>query len=38
VTSLADLGLTCSLEDADAALLSAFTGVFGPVTPAEPLV
>jgi lipoyl(octanoyl) transferase len=36
VTSLADLGLTCSLEDADAALLSAFAGVFGPVTPAEP--
>jgi lipoyl(octanoyl) transferase len=38
VTSLADLGLTCSLEDADDALRSAFTGVFGPVTPAEPPV
>jgi lipoyl(octanoyl) transferase len=38
VTSLADLGLTCSLDDADEALRSAFSGVFGPVTPAEPPV
>lgn len=36
VTSLADLGLTCSLDDADAALRAAFTEVFGPTRDAAP--
>jgi lipoyl(octanoyl) transferase len=34
VTSLADLGLTVTMEDFDAALLSAFRQVFGPVAAA----
>ena len=33
VTSLVDLGLTATLEDADEALKSAFIQVFGPVRP-----
>ncbi len=32
VTSLVDLGLPVTMEDADAALLSAFQPIFGPVT------
>jgi lipoyl(octanoyl) transferase len=36
VTSLADLGLTCTMEDADEALRQAFAEVFGAVTPAQP--
>ncbi|HSV03134.1 MAG TPA: lipoyl(octanoyl) transferase LipB [Phenylobacterium sp.] len=35
VTSLADLGLAASLEQADAALLASFREVFGPAEPAE---
>lgn len=33
VTSLVDLGVPATMDEADAALKSAFTGVFGPVTP-----
>jgi lipoyl(octanoyl) transferase len=33
VTSLADLGFSAPMADVDAALLSAFEEVFGPVTP-----
>ena len=36
VTSLADLGATASLEDADAALKAAFITIFGPVADAPP--
>ena len=36
VTSLVDLGLPVTLEDADAALKASFTEVFGPVTDAPP--
>lgn len=36
VTSLADLGLTASLAEADAALRRAFERVFGPVVAAPP--
>jgi lipoyl(octanoyl) transferase len=36
VTSLADLGLTCTMDDADEALRQAFGEVFGAVTPAQP--
>jgi lipoyl(octanoyl) transferase len=36
VTSLVDLGLPVSLDEADAALKAAFTDVFGPVREAEP--
>ncbi|MCA6252346.1 MAG: lipoyl(octanoyl) transferase LipB, partial [Phenylobacterium sp.] len=36
VTSLADLGLTCSMEDADEALRAAFREVFGEIEPAQP--
>ena len=32
VTSLADLGLTTSMDDADVALKTAFEQVFGPVS------
>jgi lipoyl(octanoyl) transferase len=35
VTSLLDLGLPVSLDDADEALKRSFAEVFGPVTPAE---
>jgi lipoyl(octanoyl) transferase len=35
VTSLLDLGLPVSLDDADEALKRSFVEVFGPVTPAE---
>jgi lipoyl(octanoyl) transferase len=36
VTSLADLGLTCTMDDADEALRQAFGEVFGAVSPAQP--
>jgi len=36
VTSLVDLGLPVTMEDADMALKAAFEAVFGPVTPAAP--
>jgi lipoyl(octanoyl) transferase len=36
VTSLVDLGLPVTLDDADAALKTSFTELFGPVEPAEP--
>ena len=36
VTSLADLGLTGSMDDADEALRQAFAEVFGAVRPAQP--
>ena len=36
VTSLADLGATASLADADAALKEAFGAIFGPVADAPP--
>jgi lipoyl(octanoyl) transferase len=36
VTSLVDLGLPVTLDDADAALKASFTRRFGPVEPAEP--
>ncbi|MES2894392.1 MAG: lipoyl(octanoyl) transferase LipB [Pseudomonadota bacterium] len=35
VTSLVDLGLPVTMDEADAALKASFVGVFGPVTPAE---
>ncbi|HEY3812212.1 MAG TPA: lipoyl(octanoyl) transferase LipB [Caulobacteraceae bacterium] len=38
VTSLVDLGLPVGLDDADAALKTAFEKVFGPVEPARPPV
>lgn len=38
VTSLLDLGLTASMDDADAALKAAFQSVFGEVTEAAPPV
>ena len=38
VTSLAALGTTASMADADAALKAAFVAVFGPVEDAAPLV
>ena len=31
VTSLVDLGLPVTMDDADAALKSAFTEIFGPI-------
>lgn len=36
VTSLADLGLTCTMDDADEALRQAFREVFGALAPADP--
>lgn len=36
VTSLLDLGLTATMDDADAALKAAFQDVFGPVVAAPP--
>ena len=36
VTSLVDLGLPVTMDEADAALRSSFERVFGPVTPGEP--
>ena len=36
VTSLVDLGLPVTMDDADAALKRGFEGVFGPVAPASP--
>jgi lipoyl(octanoyl) transferase len=36
VTSLADLGLTCTMDDADEALRQAFREVFGALEPAQP--
>ncbi len=36
VTSLADLGLTATMDDADVALKAAFSAVFGPVADAPP--
>lgn len=36
VTSLVDLGLPVTLDEADAALMAAFQDVFGPVQPAQP--
>ncbi len=36
VTSLVDLGRPATMDDADAALRSAFTRTFGPVRPAAP--
>lgn len=36
VTSLADLGLTASMDDADEALRQAFREIFGEVVPADP--
>jgi lipoyl(octanoyl) transferase len=38
VTSLVDLGLPVTLDEADAALRASFTKVFGPVEEAEPPV
>ncbi len=38
VTSLVDLGLPVSMDEADAALKTAFTRVFGPVEPAVALL
>jgi lipoyl(octanoyl) transferase len=38
VTSLVDLGLPVGLDDADAALKTSFTQLFGPVEAAEPPV
>lgn len=35
VTSLVDLGLPVTMDEADAALKASFVEVFGPVTPAE---
>jgi lipoyl(octanoyl) transferase len=37
VTSLVDLGLPVTMDDADAALRAAFEEIFGPVTQAPPL-
>jgi len=36
VTSLVDLGLPVTLDEADAALLASFRQIFGAATPAEP--
>ena len=36
VTSLLDLGLPVTLDEADAALLASFRQIFGPTTPADP--
>ena len=36
VTSLADLGMTASMDDADEALRQAFREIFGEVVPADP--
>jgi len=36
VTSLVDLGLPATMQDADEALKQAFIEVFGPVRPADP--
>jgi lipoyl(octanoyl) transferase len=36
VTSLADLGLTCTMDDADEALRQAFREDFGALAPADP--
>ncbi|HEX6860197.1 MAG TPA: lipoyl(octanoyl) transferase LipB [Caulobacteraceae bacterium] len=36
VTSLVDLGLPVTMDEADGALRAAFERVFGPVTPSEP--
>ena len=36
VTSLVDLGLPVTMDEADAALRASFETVFGPVTAAEP--
>lgn len=36
VTSLADLGLTCTMDDADEALRASFREVFGEIEPAQP--
>jgi lipoyl(octanoyl) transferase len=38
VTSLVDLGLPVTLDEADAALRASFQDVFGPVTDSMPLV
>jgi lipoyl(octanoyl) transferase len=38
VTSLVDLGLPVTLDEADAALRASFAEVFGPVTDSRPLV
>ncbi|WP_293369982.1 lipoyl(octanoyl) transferase LipB [Phenylobacterium sp.] len=38
VTSLVDLGLPVTLDEADAALRASFEEVFGPLAPAEPPV
>ncbi|MBP8247072.1 MAG: lipoate-protein ligase B, partial [Phenylobacterium sp.] len=35
VTSLVDLGLPVTMDEADAALMESFAAVFGPVTPAR---
>jgi lipoyl(octanoyl) transferase len=36
VTSLVDLGLPVTMDEADAALRASFAAVFGPLAPAEP--
>jgi lipoyl(octanoyl) transferase len=36
VTSLVDLGLPVTMDEADAALKASFVEVFGPVVEAEP--
>jgi lipoyl(octanoyl) transferase len=36
VTSLVDLGLPVTMDEADAALAAAFVEVFGPMEPGEP--
>ena len=38
VTSLVDLGVLATMDEADGALRSSFQAVFGPVTSGEPLV
>ena len=38
VTSLVDLGVLATMDEADAALKGAFLSIFGPVTPASPPV
>ena len=38
VTSLVDLGLPVTMDDADAALRTSFERVFGPVADAAPLL
>jgi lipoyl(octanoyl) transferase len=38
VTSLVDLGLPVSMDEADAALRASFEEVFGPLAPADPPV